>query len=271
MAVLLTGTLQLAVRADETDVSAQAIANRAGEQIAKLYPLLEPRLGIYLTDPNVVLVLGGARGYTTFPVYRPQPGDIQAFLKLNEVCESNGIRFRGSEGSCVKDEPCINIYVFSLAGFDLVSSRTKLFDVRHYSANTGWTGFDKWRLETSYLIGKAEYKGLVRDSNAGSIILQGLDYGYPDEAILGVLRVGFHEASTSIPYANYYECAQPNYDYDPKDAVAINKHSSFWGEILHDYYSSAQHLAMRSDPTFMKWRTDYNGPECFRPKTASTH
>lgn len=258
---------QSAAHAQGVDTSSHGIARHAANQIQQLYPLIEPRLGVRLTDPNVVLTLGGARGHAEVVIYRPKPGDIQAFEALNSIAQPSGIRFKASAGTSARGEPCLNVDLDNLQGYELVSSQTKLPGVPRFYAKDGWEGLRKWYEATGKGLKQAQNNGLLprSDLSSDSDILTGLGYGYPDEALLGVIRVGYHAADTSVPFANYYDGSTPGYAYDPKDIAAVTKHSSYWGEILRSYFTSSQHRAMESDPIFAQHRAEYTGPERYRP------
>lgn len=236
--------------------------DRAAERIDAWYGQLEPRLGVHLTDPNVVLTLADARGQTEFYVTEIEPGDAEAFGRLNEQTQAEGIRFQTSEYvSRTTDQPALMVNVESLAGYQAASQATHLPGVPRFNSEAGWDGVEAWQNEALASIQAAadhgEYPPQIHEEDKTAHVLIGIMKGYPDEAILAMvtdrpLRDGEEPFArrTNVSHADFYDGAQPNYRYNIADEEVIVRHTNAWGKLLTDYYASDQHQRLAADPQF---------------------
>jgi hypothetical protein len=239
-------------------------AERAAQRIDAWYRLLGPRLGAYLTDPNIVLTLADARPQTELFIEDPEPTDTEAFARLNEHATGQGIRFHLSPNS---NRPTQLIGVESLAGLQHATAATKFPGIPKFDPASGWAGFDAWNDEAQTSVQAAarrgEYPAEIDPNDQVQLhtIQEGIRKGYPDEAILFVART-LREPNplpnarkTQVPYADYYQNARPNYSYDVNDETVITRHTAKWGHLLEQYYHSDTHRRLEADDDFRRART----------------
>src|SRR5205814_1370229 len=123
---------------------------------------------------------------------------------------------------------------------------------------TGWGGIDAWKTQAIAGIKAAQAQGQYPQGIAANTLLNyilvGVAKGYPDEAIIAALTEqppAEGEArrlqTTQIPDSDYYDNAQPNYSYDPKDQAVIHRHTAKWGSILGHYFHSPSHQRLEKD------------------------
>jgi hypothetical protein len=235
--------------------SVAQLAALAAARVEKWYPELPPRLGARLTDSNVVLTLAGARGQTEFPIWRPMAEDAKAFARLNAVSTPEGIRWSTRLGNQpVTGERVLSVNLENPAGYEMTTSITKLPGVPRFVQSEG-VPVHQWYRELSKGIEAAKQQGFYPEQTNLQMVRVGILKGYPDEAIFAAATGPFDKlVSTHIPYADYYTAAQPNYHFDVKDLAAVDAHAKQWGSLLHDFYDSPQHGALRSDPGFVAQR-----------------
>jgi hypothetical protein len=230
------------------------MAHTAAERIDSWYTTLDPRLGVHLTDPNVVLTLANARSETEFFIRNPLVEDAQAFAKLNEITKPQGIEFRTvdllkHQGT---GEPILGVHLISTAGLEKTISESRLPGVPPFKAAE--TSRGDWISSLHIGLEKAKSDGHYPVETDLHEIYVGLVKGYPDEAILAASLHPFRDlAGTNIRCANFYPCAQPNYYFALKDSAAIEKHANHWGSILEQYFTSAEHQKLAATPEFMRF------------------
>jgi hypothetical protein len=244
------------------DKVSNEMAGKATERVGDWYGLLEPRLAMYLTDPNVVLTLADARGQTEFFVRNAQPLDPKAFERLNSVTEPHGVRFRPTGFmSDVTGTPGLSVDVESLAGLQKSTAASNLKGIRKFNANEGFAGMDRWKGETANALLELQNSGYYPASAEVTHLRIGVAKGYPDEAILALNIPAVAPdppflLSTEIPYSDHYLCAEPNYQYSAKDYNRIQLHSNVWGEVLRKYYESDWHRTLAADRLFNELRQE---------------
>ena len=244
----------------------------AADRITAWYGRLEPRLGIYLTDPNVVLTLADARAQTETYVADMQPSDIPALTELSKQTELEGIRFQTEiYDSRTTGRPALMVNIESLAGCQNVSQATHLPGIPRFDAATGWTGADAWKQAALAGIQAAADRGAyppqIHENHNVRHVLSGVMRAYPDVAVLAMITdhpLADHEAPymrhTHVPYSDFYDCAQPNYMYDQKDEALVREHVVEWGKLLKAYYTSPAHQRLAAEPTFRACRGPAHTP-----------
>jgi len=243
-------------------VEIEPSSERAAQRIAAWYNQLEPRLGIYLTDPNVVLTLADARGQTEFFVESPSKGDSTAIESLNAESMQQGVRFTVQPGtSASTGAESLMVNVENLAGIQNTSSATKLPGIPRFESSAGWDGYELWKQDTISGIRAAQESGYYPKDIPINTVLNyafvGVVKGYPDTAIMAAMTEpvpAMGEVSelvrTNVPYSDYYHGAEPNFSYHPKDQATVDRTIQSWGHILEGYYKSAAHQQLEEDENF---------------------
>ncbi|MDB5178943.1 MAG: hypothetical protein JWN01_886 [Patescibacteria group bacterium] len=241
-----------------SDMDTEPSAERAAERIQAWYSRLEPRLGAYLVDPNVVLTLADARGQTEVYIRGGTAEDVAPIERLSEFTEPRGVRFQAKMIEGKGGRPVLMMNVESLAGYERTTQNTQVPGVARFDARTGWGGVDDW-WEDAWRVAKATKPGTYFSGDTDPIHAPyGVVKGYPDEAVVAVMnerRPGPDEEpkllnTTNVPYSDHYPSAQPNYSYDSKDEAVVARHVAGWGKILEQYYFSDAHRALAADPEF---------------------
>lgn len=245
-----------------------ASAETAAAYIEAAYRLVPPESGALLADPNVVLTLAGARGFTEFKAEDVQPGSVEAWSGLGAKLGGD-LRFTPHESTnSIDGVTSLLVDVESLDGYVRVSRATKLPGIPVYDSSTGWDGVDDWRQEAlagvrAAAAGGRYPAGILKDRN-DEHLLAGVARGYPDAAVLAAMRRDTRPAGeeppklahTAIAAADHYPNAQPNYIYDPNDEAVVAPHVEAWGQILTDYYASPAHERLAADPKFQAARAE---------------
>jgi len=252
----------------EPQADVEPSAEKAGERIEAWYQLLDPHLGVHLTDPNVVLTLADARGQTEFFVgypdnAEPPQSDVAAFELLNSVTSSKGIRFRPEAIYNPHNQThSLMVGVESLAGYRRSISRTHLPGIPPADRIVDWGSLDKWIEQAPANVSSelAAYRELVGDDQDElspqhliSWGLVGVIKGYPDEAIIAGMRsavMGEDTELTRVPYGDHYRCAQPNFRFDPDHRDQVDATVQLWGDLLGQYYHSGTHHRLEGDSEF---------------------
>ncbi|HEY9773730.1 MAG TPA: hypothetical protein V6C81_07960 [Planktothrix sp.] len=238
-----------ATRLAESDSLARQLADTAAGNIQNLYGLVDPRIGIHLTDPNVVLTLAGVRGQTEFYLSGVKESDTDQLTRLNEESQKRGIHL---EWRNFPEQDGMVVGMRNLAGYERTISQTSLPGVAKYDIASGWDGLNAWYKQTFDGLEKAKQEGLyLPQTDIGHMVI-GVAKGYPDPAVESIASGVPHElwVDSRVPYAGYYNCAQPNFDYEIEDAAAVRPLVALWGTVLKNYYDSDYHSTLESDPAF---------------------
>jgi hypothetical protein len=245
IADVLTAPEQLAA---QDLAKATKIATTAAERIASWYPQVSPELGAFLLDPNVVLTLGDARGHTEFSAW----GTSQDIGKLNVLGAQVGIRF--NIDNSVEPEKIRDLFVgiTSRVGLEAVTAASKLPGLPKFLAESDdspWLWYKRAFSEIDALPDRE-----LTSEDQGHITF-GVMKGYPDKAVLALLTLDRELwRSTKLKCANFYNCAQPNFDYNPLDAEGVVEQANIWGEALSQFYKSSVHLEIKSQDAFVRVR-----------------
>ncbi len=253
----------------------KADVDLVAKRIDQWYPVLGPRLGAHLTNPNIVLLLADERGLADNNFYAWSNEDVAAIAKFNDFAREAGFRISIGPTYKIGDREA-GAWLENLAGYERLSNLTHLPGIPKYKAATGWVGLDKWKAEAVEVVKNGTKEGgayyrfrgtnpsnlpraddyfpTARSEDSYSAILHGIAYAYPDSAILPPADTT-KWVGTKIPYADYHRASQPNYDYSgDADLKSVNENIYRWGTILGEYYHCPQYQKLAMDPEFQKAR-----------------
>jgi hypothetical protein len=251
------GALEKAAQALSREATAprpaSELAAKAAERIRDWYPTLPPRLGTQLADPNVVLTLADARSQTEWVAYRPQPGDKETWKKFGASIKSSGFLLSAHDGgSHALNAPALSVSILNLPALEPATAVTELPGVARF-VNGGVNSRSEWYLATMNGLASAQKNKLYpAEAKKIELVRIGVEKGYPDSAIMALLTQPRSSlAHTDVPYSKYFDCAQPNYSYDPRDGSKIEPHVNYWGSVLKNYYTSAEFQVLERRPEFL--------------------
>ncbi len=253
MVIFFTGALS----AKETNpIPTPLTGEQTAEIINKMYDKLGPESGQVLVESNVVLTIAGARGHTGFYVNFPEAGDIEKFMGLNEVLKGTPIKIE-----CHKfNDNLLAVCIKNLKGYERISRLTKLEGITPFFADEGWEGLEKWRKRC---LENLEKSGKLPSEENRMIVMDGIRYGYPDQAVRDFLDWintdrKKYTADSDIPYSSLYSCAQPNFIYYPEseDDEGIRSTVALWGKILREFYQTPFCRELETDTEFIKARLE---------------
>lgn len=234
---------------------------KTAQLISELYKSLGPRIGSHLVESNVVLTLAGLRGYAGFVMHDLTDSEAQDIEKVNEKTERLGIRFVLERDT---ENEISYIIIYNLKGFEYTFRMSKLPFVKPFDWASGFNGIDIWldnirNSAEKYFDIKPEAKLSIEALDS---LMSGLMFGYPDQALLdsyNILSAGKNYSVlvlSNIPYADYYESAQPNFAYLPEheNEESIVKIKKSWGDFLKEFYNTSWHKVFAKDPYFKQIR-----------------
>jgi hypothetical protein len=232
-----------------------------------LYPLLPPNRGVYLSNPNVILLLADERGLADVVFRNWSESDAQAISKFNKAASKYGFRISYKQDEAKAGNGAeVDGWVENLAGYEWVSENTKVPGILKYKASTGWQGLDAWKAKTlkeleacavkgdypkSYVTSKSDQiESWFNSASNMTAILNGVAFGYPDTAVMPSKSKG-HYITSKIAYSDFYLGNEPNYlYYDDADFKDINAHAKRLGTLLGEYYHCQEHVKLANNPGF---------------------
>lgn len=240
----------------KTETAVDAISNVDQKAGSDLIP--------YLVEPNVVLTLAGERGQTEFFIDSTDPKYEKAITAANEVLAEKGIYIHDGGvhiGANGKESRIVGVY--SAEGLHKTSSETEIPGIEEFDASAGFDveRYKSWCFNSVEGVKAAQAEGRVPGGLGAEHIVVGVDKGYPDKAILGYAEHPDdyeNMTSSNVEYADYYQCAEPNYDYpkslesDP-DIIGQQKR---WGETLKSFYNSEWHKVKSATEEFKQTRAE---------------
>lgn len=231
----------------------------SGEKVAEIvgtfFEKFSPELREHFVDSNVVLGLSGLKPQTEFFV-RADDEQADETLKreieaLNAVMSESlpEVRFDISSepsspsGNVTRRTRMVSIY--NLRGYERASRTTKIPGITPFEAKEGWEEWKKWRdAIREYFAAFPEEEQKMQTS-----IRAGFEKGYPDIANYdfadwvksGKKYIDLQYAK--IPFAGFYEEAQPVYNFRLEHAAdpSIESNIREAGEILGAFYKSDFH------------------------------
>lgn len=250
---------------------------RVSTRVAKWYPLLGSKLGVHLTNPNIVLLLADERGLADLNFYDWSKEDIKRIEDFNNEAMKDGVRISYDPKAKLGGEA--DGFFESLRGFERVSKTTKLKGIPPFEASEGWEGLTKWKNSAVEQLNKCAKEGIYKEEIDKSInpgpdpyfptaqnnstttaILRGLAYAYPDTAIYLPDAAGDTWTFTVIPYGDFHRASEPNFSYSTRsDMRAVNKLVARWGTILGEFYHSDEYEKLAAQKEFLTARTIADG------------
>ncbi|MBS1990075.1 MAG: hypothetical protein JSS83_06125 [Cyanobacteria bacterium SZAS LIN-3] len=249
----------------------------ADHRLSEWYPILGPKLGVHLTNPNIVLLLENERGLADLNFYNWSESDVKAISRFNEVAFKDGIRISYSKSAKIGDAE-VDGWFENLTGYDRVSHNTKLPGIIPYEASTGWKGLASWKekvveavvdcsksgtytteIDKSIVPRADDYFPTAEGAAVTTAVLRGLAYGYPDSAVYLPGAKG-KAVFTVIPYAEFHRASAPNFSYaSDANLDDINKKVARWAMLLGEFYHSQDYLKLAKDDKFKKARIIADG------------
>lgn len=238
-------------------------ASRAIKVIDFVSEKLGAKYCAYLTFPNVVLTLSGARmiadgvfWHNNKNIRDQWRADInRLFPVLDEICPLfiHNVREEDNNGA--------KYVVYDISTHDGISnlaSQTRFIDDSTELVNLSGDEFgSKIR---SYIQKNAQFKDLS-DEILGHISY-GLLLGYPDKAIESMVdywvniegkdKFASKPIGANILGADYYDCPQPIYQYQRNlvNDGEIQAHERLWSKVIKDFYTSGFFKKLEQNPEF---------------------
>ncbi|HEU4914564.1 MAG TPA: hypothetical protein VFT16_04140 [Candidatus Saccharimonadales bacterium] len=239
------------------------------DHAVKIFSSVSEQLGpeylAYITLPNVVLTLCGARAYCDGVFWSRDNKDLLGKWD-KELSALMGV-IKGQNVALWSDA----VIEQTVAGDKYASYEFIVKDGLHYAiTHTNLLGpirFEDIEAEASrakiieLLVKNLKSQPALKEYPKESLydIAFGILLGYPDKAILGtILRWNnngpFEEPliDADIRGASYYTCPQPIYSY-PRHLMtdpAICAHEKLWSGLLKDYYQSDFHTSLEKNDDF---------------------
>ncbi|MDO8482116.1 MAG: hypothetical protein Q7S75_03480 [bacterium] len=257
MALEVTGKLAEDKRNLKEVLTGREVANIVESVFNKIPPVLSHEL----VDSNIVLTLAGIKPVTSFHCSANSSTDTEmlhgGILTLNSLLSKNypNIRFhligQPFNKPSGKKERIQMASVENLQGWERVSSTTKIPGIRAFDSRSGWDGLKRWHTGVVAHLERVNYERNIPTAEhvpPGRIVLEGLELGYPDQAIFDFLDYLEKSRKPSlqdshIPYTGTYQEHQPNYDFYPEHAnnPAIQRNIAECAAVLKDFYESDWH------------------------------
>jgi hypothetical protein len=238
------------ITADEARVASE-IAAKAVKRVASWYKEVPQEIGTHLTDPNVVLTLGDARGQTEICARHLDPLEGRKEVEhLNELANKDGIQFKFFQMSKNKHLGGTRMHVVSPAGLERTTSQSRL--VPQFVADSGETPWQWLRRAKASL--ESTDSTTLNDRYRFNVAFGALK-GYPDDAVKSYAALsGLPMDSSRIKFAGYYPCPQPSFFYDRDFPDGVQSVTNIWGRALEEFYRSPEHIAIKAEPAFISDR-----------------
>ena len=241
----------------------------------QLYSKCSPEFAKSLVHSNVALTMAGLKPQTEFFVdieNQDQVKEIQEDVKkINAYLANEKLKIKfvaveeAVEPERSHEKPSIMVGIFNLNGFERISKTSTIsgvepfesslgFEDENFTRNKGIPGIERiqqWALRVLENLKRAQSEGKIPNDADVEIIFEGLEKGYPDQAVIDFSRaytnknMGDLEVVPIRGIATYDE-AQPVYDVFPEnmDDPAIRENVRQAEEILDAFYSSDWHQGL---------------------------
>lgn len=244
-----------------------------GKEVADLakglFDRLSPKLNYRLVDSNVVLTLAGLKPSTWFAIDVATPHDVEDLKKQCEqangflAADNSYIRFsvEGKSGNLdpgSKQKESSIIFVRNLLGYERVTQSTHISQIPKFDHSQGFEGMQKWYQQAYINLHTAKQDGELPKYYDINSILEGIEYGYPDTAIIDMEEwdnAGRPEGKISdseVPNSQIYKAADPNFLFltEHSEDEGIKKYINQASPILSDFYESNWHKEKANDLSF---------------------
>jgi hypothetical protein len=230
-----------------------------------------PSLLAYWSTPNVILTLSGASAFCDGIFWSDERSKLEAWKAeidkvLPAIHNATPLIDRRTAIETVRDnETYTSFELITRQGLEYCLQRTTL--LKEVNTKPLLQTQDMAMLQ-ELLIGMLEgHPELQTFSKEGlNHAAFGLLLGYPDEAIVGLLRAEQQEkdpfaepfVDADIRGAGYYDCPKPIYSY-PRHLInnkVIQRHEQLWSHILEEYYHSDFHKTLEKDKQFQEKITE---------------
>lgn len=239
-------------------------ADRAIKILKKVQQACGNALLAYWVLPNIILTLSGARAYcdSVFWEYDQAPlEDWDTEIKRSLEVVRNTVSITDSAAGIQSghdNERYASMELLLDDGLQYVLNQTSLLDKREFRFSDSATTEDVSSELVTHLREQPQFKD-YNDENLNHVTF-GIMLGYPDIAISESVLLWekddpFMEPliDADIRGSGYYICPRPVYSY-PRHLISnptITANEQLWSQILKDYYTSAFHKHLESEPEFM--------------------
>jgi hypothetical protein len=235
------------------------------ELASKIYEIVEAEFGCRLIEPNIILLMSGMKGHADIPWVKLDKNKIQKLQQINSQLRNFYLEIYFPKK--IKDDYTItNLTFVNLKGVEKKSKATKIPGVLPYDSSSGREGLMDWYKEVNISLENAQKTGMIPKEVDIKILIEGIDLGYPDQAIIDFekcLRVGkIHEdlleadIISVVPVAEKYHGAVPEFDYysEHKDDSGIVDYISTARKILEEFYRSDWFKELSQKQEFQAFR-----------------
>lgn len=252
-------------RPEKREESFEFLDAAALGKVLELAKGASPELAPYLTAPNAILSLAGVKPMADIHVQSSKEALSvdEDFLKTVLECSAR-IRtsfpdiYLTTDGEVLKHlagpEKSILLTARNLRGIERVSRASRLSGVPCFDHSTGPEGFKLWYKELETGISNAQDRGELPSGDVSrEIIIQGIECGYPDQAILDFVDWYQTGQKKEIEQAALVRepggriSADPSYFYYPEHASnsSIIENIKTSNAILSSFYSSQEYKALQ--------------------------
>jgi len=244
---------------------------RSGNEVARLIEewshIVPEPLQHILRQSTVALTVAGLKPFT-FTHVDVEKGDELETVKsgidaLNTISNEQGLGLvwwlsDEIEKSASDGIEFLEIHLKNLLAYERVSKTSQLPGVAEYEVSRGEDGLHDWYKNTRSGLQEAQKQGLLpQGEKAVGIMMQGLYFGYPDQAILDFtnwyMKKGEHSELTDsdMKFTRMYKEPVPDFDYysEHSDDTAIQAYKKEAEQILKDFYGSPWHRTASNRPT----------------------
>ncbi|MBI2121806.1 MAG: hypothetical protein HYT98_01655 [Candidatus Sungbacteria bacterium] len=255
-------------RDGKTEFNVEKAAEWAAERAEEWYTQIDPKIGTYLVDANVVLTVAGARGQTELFIDNAEEKDLETIKKLNALSEPQGVRFNVREFSekLHNGGKFIGVEVESLKGYEFTSRRSKIPGITPFDSSKGWDAVPQWRISLEENMKRLQQEGVIPRHLKVDSLNVGFEKGYPDRAIYDFAEEKSHKekhgkelTDAAIPLVGLYGGAIPIYNFyaEHRNDPEIMRHQLEWETTLNKFYQSNWHQKLKEDPIFKQWRSQH--------------
>jgi len=231
---------------------------------SKVYEILGAELGCRLAEPNLILLISGMKGHADIPWVKLDKERIEKLEQINAQLESLGLRIYYPE-TLERESEITSLSIVNFKGIERKSRMTKIPCVPPYESMLGDEPRE-WLKKLTDSLKEAQKAGKIPKEVNVEILVEGIIFGYPDQAILDFekcLREGKIDDDlldadilSSAIEATEYKGAVPEFCYYPehKDDREIVEYVTRAREVLEGFYQTDWFKKLSREQEFQKFR-----------------